>query len=92
MGRRRTQADVLHYSGAIAKPANIPDTEDLISENGDAAEQVLDRLLRPEADGETPDSETGEGCAHVEAQIAQYSKNAEDEDKGFQDTLAHQHQ
>src|SRR5579871_470259 len=88
----RAQSNIFHHAGAIAEAASITDTEYLISQHRDATEKVLDRLLSAETDGKAADAQSGQRCAHVESQIAEHCKNAEDEDDEFQDALAEQHE
>ena len=70
------QADVFDDSGAIAEAADIADAKHFVAEHGDAAEKILDGLLRAEADGQAADAESGERGAHVEAQAAEHRENA----------------
>ena len=89
---RRAQSDIFDNAGAIAEAANVSDTEDFVPEYRYAAEKILDRLLRAEADGKAADAKPGQRRAHVESQIAEYCKYAQDENDEFNDALAQQHE
>src|SRR5207245_1083770 len=89
---RGTQANILDGAGAIAECADVAHADDFVSQHGDAAEKILDRLLRSETDGEAADTQPGERSAHVEAQGAEHGQHGDHENDRFQNPLAQQHE
>src|SRR5215475_5656023 len=68
----RSKADVFYHTSAVAEAAHVADAENFVAKHGDAAEEILDRLLRAKAYRKTADAQSGERSAHVESQIAEY--------------------
>ena len=86
------QADVFDHAGAIAETANIAHTKHFVAEHGDAAEEISNGLLCAEADGNAANTEAGERCAHVEAEVSQDCESTDAENECFDDALAEQHE
>jgi hypothetical protein len=57
---RRPQADPLHGAGEVVDLHGIADAQRLVGGDRQRAEDVLDRLLRPEGHGDAADPEAGE--------------------------------
>ena len=62
-----TQADVFDGPGPIAEAAIVADTNDFVGQNGDAAEEIFQRFLCGERDGNAADAQAGEHGSQVEA-------------------------
>src|SRR5271165_3099432 len=54
------QADIFDCASAIAEAAIVADADHFVAENRDAAEQILNRLLRTETDGQPANAQAGE--------------------------------
>ena len=57
---RRTNADIFDRSKELAHLAHVPHVDRLVRNHHDAAEQVLNRFLRAEANGHAADAQPGE--------------------------------
>lgn len=68
---RGAEANVLDHASLIVDLAGVADHDDLVEQNGDAAEHVLERFLGAEAERERADADAGEGSGNVNAQTMQ---------------------
>jgi hypothetical protein len=77
----RAEADVLDRPDGVAEAADVAQTHGLVRDEADAAEEVLDRLLGREGDGQPADAEAGEETRHVEAEVLERGDERDDDDE-----------
>jgi hypothetical protein len=69
--RHRPDRDRLHHPGAVAEPDHVADPDRVAQQDEQAGRQVLDQLLRAEADREAHDAGTGEERRRIHAHRGQ---------------------
>ena len=77
----RAHADALDVAGEVLDLHEVAHPEGLVGRQGDRAEQVLDRLLRAEGEGEAADAEAGEDGRHRVAEGGEGGHDASDPDQ-----------
>ena len=77
---RRVEADLLDGAGLVAEAAEVADAHRLVGEQRQAAEEILERLLGAESDGDAADAESGEQRRDVEAEAAEHADDREGDD------------
>ena len=83
------KADVLDDTDLIVYPADIPDDDDLVKQNRNAAKHVFKCLLCAETEGQAADAYTRERRADIDAQGFQECETHEKENDDFH-KAAHQ--
>ena len=76
----------------VAEAAEIAHPYDFVTQNGNPAEEIFQRLLRRKSNGEAADAHSGEQGREIEAQRAQYGENRQQENGGLEHTLAQNHE
>ncbi len=77
---RGAQTDLLHGADLVAVLAEIADSNGPVGEQADPPDQVLERLLGGQRDGDAADAEAGQGGRDVHTQASENRENADQED------------
>ena len=75
----------------LAEPAEVADTDGLIEDQRDPAEQVLDGLLRGQSHREPADPEAGQDAGDVDADVLQDRDESQDGDDDLRGLHAERH-
>ena len=73
---RRSQADVIDGPDGLAELEEVADAHRLVEDDRDAADDVLERLLRGERHGNAADAEAGERGGRIDAEVVQHHQHA----------------
>ena len=74
------------------KRQRSPDAHRLVGDDADAAEHVLDRLLRGERDRDAADAEPGDEAGDVEADVLEQQHDGEQREEDLAGAAAERHQ
>ena len=89
---RRTHSDIFDRSKELARPAHVPHADWLVRNHHDAPEQVLDRFLRAEANGQAADTQTGERGSEIDIRKIKKNQSRDDHARRFQEAVDQEHQ
>ena len=89
---RRTNADIFDRSKELAHPAHIAHVYWLIRNHHDATEQVLDRFLGAEANGQAADAQPGERGSEIDIRKIEENQNRHDHGRRLQQAVDQAHQ
>ena len=68
---RRPQADVIDRAGDVPELDEVADPHGLVEDDGQPADDVLERLLRGQRHRDAADAEAGESRGRIEADVVQ---------------------
>ena len=85
----RPEADVVHGPDRVAELEEVPDAHGLVEDERQARDDVLERLLGGERDGDAPDAQPGECRGRIEPEIAKGRQPAGHDDQHVCDATRH---
>ena len=72
----RSQADVVDGPDGLAELEEVADAHGLVEDDGEPADDVLERLLRGQRHGNASDAEACEGGGRIDADVVQHHEHA----------------